>query len=233
MPKTPAYQRIKSAILENIHNGSWQVGLAIPTEMALAEQFNVSRMTVNRALKELTDEQILVRVQGSGTFVAQQKFNQTFITIGNIAHDIKNQGKPYHAQVVRQAHQDHDELPVFARTIFGQTQRLFLVEIVHFGDALPLQVEQRWVDLNLVADFAHQDFSTTNTSDYLIGQVPLVRGHYFIEAKPCPFDIAKWLDCPAHSPALCLSRYTYSGNQVVTFVQMWHDGASFRFDGSI
>lgn len=59
MPKTPAYQRIKSAILTKIHAGDWVVGSAIPAEMALAQEFGVARMTVNRALKELTDERVL------------------------------------------------------------------------------------------------------------------------------------------------------------------------------
>ncbi|MCG7411038.1 UTRA domain-containing protein [Moraxella nonliquefaciens] len=91
--------------------------------------------------------------------------------------------------------------------MFDDTQRLYQVEIVHF---------------------------TVNTSDYLISQVPLVRGCYFIEAMPsCPSDVASFLECQEDSPALCLSRYTYSGDKVVTFVQMWHDGATFRFDGTI
>ncbi len=70
----PAYQQIKEAILDNIHSGLWQAGQAIPPELTLAEQFGVSRMTVNRALKELSEERVLERRQGSGTFVAQQHF---------------------------------------------------------------------------------------------------------------------------------------------------------------
>lgn len=52
------------------------------------------------------------------------------------------------------------------------------------------------------------------------------------KAPPCS-DVASFLECQEDSPALCLSRYTYSGDKVVTFVQMWHDGATFRFDGTI
>ena len=64
----PAFQRIKDYVLQQIHSGQWQEGDAIPSEAALAKQFNVARMTVNRALKELSDAQTLLRVQGSGTF---------------------------------------------------------------------------------------------------------------------------------------------------------------------
>ena len=69
----PAYKRIKEHVENLIRSGRLKDGDAIPPESALADQFKVSRMTANRALRELTDEQILIRVQGSGTFVAQQK----------------------------------------------------------------------------------------------------------------------------------------------------------------
>ena len=54
-PVAPAFQRIKDYVLQQIHSGQWQEGDAIPSEAALAKQFNVARMTVNRALKELSE----------------------------------------------------------------------------------------------------------------------------------------------------------------------------------
>jgi GntR family histidine utilization transcriptional repressor len=72
-PNPPAYQRVKRYVLDRIQNGQWKEGDAIPGEEALAREFGVSHMTVNRAIRELSDEQIVERVQGSGTYVAQQK----------------------------------------------------------------------------------------------------------------------------------------------------------------
>ena len=66
----PVFQHIKNSILESIQTGVWRQGEAIPPELTLAKQFGVSRMTVNRALRELTAEHVLTRVQGSGTFGA-------------------------------------------------------------------------------------------------------------------------------------------------------------------
>ena len=84
-PTPPAYQRVKQHVLEHIQNGLWKEGDAIPGEEALAREFGVSRMTVNRAIRELSDEQIVERVQGSGTYVAQQKYQATLVEIRNIA----------------------------------------------------------------------------------------------------------------------------------------------------
>src|SRR5690606_41692458 len=86
----PAYQRIKSAILDNIHSGKWQAGEAISTEKALAEEFAVPRMTVNRALKELRQGRVLQRRQGSGTFVAQPQFHHTLVLRRHAARHVKS-----------------------------------------------------------------------------------------------------------------------------------------------
>lgn len=229
--KPPAYQRIKSAILANIHSGIWTAGTAIPTEMALTETFGVSRMTVNRALKELTDEQILERRQGSGTFVAQNKFNQTFITVHNVRQDIEQIGKHYHANCIFAKEIAYDKLPDLAKSLFLHSQILYEVHIVHYGDGEPLQVERRIVDIGLVPDFSRQNFNLINTSDFLIKKVPLVHGKYKIIAANCPDDIAQLLGVGKDTPVLLLRRHTYSSGLVVTLVEMWQAGDSFMFEG--
>jgi GntR family histidine utilization transcriptional repressor len=70
---TPAYQEIKDYILQRIHIGEWKEGDQVPSENELAREFKVARMTVNRAVRELTAEQVLTRVQGAGTFGARPR----------------------------------------------------------------------------------------------------------------------------------------------------------------
>ena len=89
---TPIFQRIKNYLLAEIASGRWKEGDVIPSEQALVKQFGVSRMTVNRAVRELTSEQLLTRRQGSGTFVAQQKYQATLLEIKNIADEIRARG---------------------------------------------------------------------------------------------------------------------------------------------
>lgn len=69
----PFYEKVKQAISEKIHRGEWRPHDRIPSEAELVAQFGFSRMTINRALRELTDEGMLVRLQGVGTFVAERK----------------------------------------------------------------------------------------------------------------------------------------------------------------
>jgi GntR family histidine utilization transcriptional repressor len=247
----PAYQRIKNAILDNIHSGKWQAGNAISTEMALAEEFGVSRMTVNRALKELSEERVLERRQGSGTFVAQQQFNHTFVEVRNIAQDLKSANRDYQARVVSKrcitAAMLNDELRrkfglekvvetselKEGKSIDSEAAVLYEVKIIHFADGLPIQFEERWVDALKVPKFIEQDFSVVNTSDYLIAKSPLERGSYTIRALAAPDEIAALLQIAPQSPTLVLRRQTYSAGQVLTFVKMWHAGERYQFSGEL
>ena len=247
----PAYQRIKNAILDNIHSGKWQAGNAISTEMALAEEFGVSRMTVNRALKELSEERVLERRQGSGTFVAQQQFNHTFVEVRNIAQDLKSANRDYQARVVSKrcitAAMLNDELRrkfglekvvetselKEGKSIDSEAAVLYEVKIIHFADGLPIQFEERWVDALKVPKFIEQDFSVVNTSDYLIAKSPLERGSYTIRALAAPDEIAALLQIAPQSPTLVLRRQTYSAGQVLTLVKMWHAGERYQFSGEL
>lgn len=66
----PLYQQIKALITQSLISGEWRPGESIPSEIELASRFNVSQGTVRKAINELADENLLVRHQGKGTFVA-------------------------------------------------------------------------------------------------------------------------------------------------------------------
>jgi GntR family transcriptional regulator len=67
---SPLYQQIKGLILQSLQAGEWKPGESIPSEMDLATRFRVSQGTVRKAVDELAADNLLVRRQGKGTFVA-------------------------------------------------------------------------------------------------------------------------------------------------------------------
>jgi GntR family transcriptional regulator len=67
---SPLYRQIKGLILNSLRLGEWKPSAAIPSEMELAARFQVSQGTVRKAIDELASENLLVRRQGKGTFVA-------------------------------------------------------------------------------------------------------------------------------------------------------------------
>ena len=68
----PLYLQVKRHILDNIGSGKWATSARVPSENDIVKSFGVSRMTANRALRELRDEGVLVRIAGVGSFVADR-----------------------------------------------------------------------------------------------------------------------------------------------------------------
>jgi GntR family transcriptional regulator len=67
---SPLYQQIKALLVKQLQEGAWLPGQAIPSEMELAARFKVSQGTVRKAIDEMATDNVLVRRQGKGTFVA-------------------------------------------------------------------------------------------------------------------------------------------------------------------
>ena len=67
----PLYEQLMNAIRADIDQGIFKAGEKLPTEAELEEKYAVSRITVRRAIKELCDDDILIKKQGKGTFVQQ------------------------------------------------------------------------------------------------------------------------------------------------------------------
>jgi GntR family transcriptional regulator len=81
---SPLYQQIKTLMKRSLQTGEWRPGEAIPSEMELAARFKVSQGTVRKAVDELAAENLLVRRQGKGTFVAthsEQKIQYRFLRL--------------------------------------------------------------------------------------------------------------------------------------------------------
>ena len=75
MARLPMYRQIADAIRKKISDGEYKVGTALPTEAQLREEFSCSRVTVRQALKLLIENGELESVQGSGTYVKENKVN--------------------------------------------------------------------------------------------------------------------------------------------------------------
>jgi len=231
--KAPAaFQRIKEHVLARIRSGEWKEGDLIPTEEAFTKTFGVSRMTVNRALRELAADQVVFRIQGSGTFVAQQKFQATLVEIKNIADEIKARGHSHRGELhlLERLHADEQQAAEFD-TKSGAA--LFHSLIVHFEDEAPIQVEDRWVHAEVAPDYMAQDFTRATPNEYLMKAAPLQGVQYRIEAVMPPPHVAGMLQISEQEPCLILRRKTFSGNRVASVAVMWHPGRKYQFSGTI
>ena len=140
----PLYEQLMNAIRSDIDSGIFKAGEKMPTEMELEEQYNVSRITVRRAIKELCDEEILVKKQGKGTFVLQ---NLAPIPLaGNVGfHDFfESRGIKVHSRLVEKKIVRVKKSIAEDLKITADDDVLYLRRILFTGD------EPKMVDLNYI-----------------------------------------------------------------------------------
>src|SRR5215212_6145210 len=97
---SPLYQQIKALILQSLQAGEWKPGESIPSEMDLAARFRVSQGTVRKAIDELASENLVVRRQGKGTFVAthaEQHVQYRFLRLMPDTGDLDSEGPAHRA----------------------------------------------------------------------------------------------------------------------------------------
>jgi GntR family histidine utilization transcriptional repressor len=227
----PAYQQIKDYVLAQIHAGNWNEGDAIPAEEAVAQTFKVSRMTANRALRELAADQVLIRVQGSGTYVAPRKYQATLIEIKNIAQEIEARGHRHRSEL-HLLERCKASAPLAVQFEVEAGHALFHSTIVHLENGVPIQVEDRWVNSAVAPDYLQQDFGSTTPNEYLMRVAPLQGVRYSLEAQTPPRGIAEMLKIPMNEPCLLLKRRTLTQGLVASTATMWHPGSRYQFTGS-
>src|SRR3984893_16976634 len=177
----PLYLQVKRHILDNIGSGKWGTSTRVPSENAIVKCFGVSRMTANRALRELRDEGVLVRIAGVGSFVADQHAHAHPLEIRSIADEIRRRGHVHRAQIVSL---DRVRAMSDLAEDFGLAPRseLYCSVIVHFENDRPIQLEDRYVQPKLAPDYLQVDFNQTTPTDYLIKVAPLQEAEHVLRA---------------------------------------------------
>ncbi|WP_280171565.1 histidine utilization repressor [Agrobacterium pusense] len=224
---SPLYEKVKDFVLGNIGSGKWARNSRLPSEHELVSTLGVSRMTVNRALRELTSEGHLRRIQGVGTFVAPPKPQSTLIEISNIMTEIRARGGRHRAEVVVLERIVRPEPELLLAFEFDTSRPVDHSVVIHFENDLPVQLEERYVNPSLVSGYVEQDFTTAATYDYLQNATPLTEVEHLISALPASEAHARLLQIRVGDSCLVLHRKTWTGPIVATVNTLTYVGSRY------
>lgn len=223
----PLYAVIKQRIADAIKDGSLKPGDRVPSESELVQQFDVSRMTANRALRELQTAGILVRRAGSGTFVAEPKPIGQLIEIRNIADEVRTRGHVYRARVIQnRAERANSETAPLIEAQLGT--KLFHSIIVHHEDEFPIQIEERFVLGSIAPDYDKLDFTQLTPNEYLSRIAPLERVEHRVNAMMPDARTRTMLGLADNEPVLRMTRRTWSAGRLVSHAWLTHPGKRFE-----
>lgn len=214
------YQRILSDIRGRILSGEWPPGHRIPFEHELSEQYQCSRMTVNKAMSELARTGLIERRRRSGSFVRRPRSQAAILEIHDIRAEVEALGLPYRYERVSLRLRKAGEFDA------GFAAGTALVDLVcrHFAGATPFCLEERAISLAAVPEAGEESFEAMAPGPWLLARVPWNAAEHTIRAVAADEHVAKMLGVPRDSPCLVVQRRTWSGDQPVTDVRLTYAG---------
>jgi GntR family transcriptional regulator, histidine utilization repressor len=219
----PLYAKLKDHVREHIARGVWAAGARVPSENELVERFGVSRMTANRALKELAAEGLLHRQPGVGTFVREAKASTSLMEL----HNIEARGRRHSVNLItREKIMASDALA--QEFEWEKADHLYHLILVHEEDDLPVQIEYRWVNPLLAADFLIQNFIRQTPTAYLLNTVAVDELEHTVGAILPDKRQQGLLKVKPDEPCLVLHRRSWNRGQVVTVATLIYPATRYE-----
>jgi GntR family transcriptional regulator, histidine utilization repressor len=229
--QAPPYARVKRFLRDGLAHGRWPPGALMPSEAELVAQFGVSRMTVNRAIKELQSDGLVDRAQGIGTFAAPLHKVSSTLTIRDLHEEIESRGQHHSADVHRV--EAVRALPALAERLgLKAGARVFHSLIVHRCNGVALQCEDRYVNPACAPNYLSVDFTRTTPTHYLLDVAPFWEADYSIEASAPTTEEAKLLEIEPTAACLVLVRRTKTRTRPITIARLVHPGRRYIIEGA-
>lgn len=228
--RTLPYEAVKASLRGRIAQGGWRPGTRLPSERELVQEFGCARMTVHRALRELEDDGLIERRQGSGSYVAELHPISNLLQVRDIHEEIAERGHSHTTRVCGVGREKATAQLAAAMRLPRGTE-VFHVTLVHLESGRPIQLEDRHVNPALAPDLLAQDFTRVTPSRLLFAHAPLTEAEQVVEAVLATDEQAALLDVPPASALLMVSRRTVSQSAVASVARLYHPGSRYRLIG--
>ena len=225
----PAYIRIYDALKKKIDDGFWEIGQRLPSERDLADDYEVSRMTLRQAITLLVEEGILERRVGSGTYVASHRVQEKMRGTTSFTEIVRSQGKIPSSQVVSYQRKPANETEI-QQLQLKPRDYVVRMERVRYADNMPLVFEVASIPEKLIREFKREDitehfFQTLTDNGYEIG-----KSQQTIYAKNASERVANYLKVPKNHAVLALTQVSYfTDGRPFEYVHSQYVGDRFEF----
>ncbi|MDO9072870.1 MAG: GntR family transcriptional regulator [Rubrivivax sp.] len=230
---SPLYQQIKALLLKGLEGGEWLPGQAIPSEVELAARFRVSQGTVRKAIDELATENVLVRRQGKGTFVATHAEQATQFRFLRLLPDDGSppalQRRLLECRRMRAPTEVARLLALGVGEAAVQVRRLLLAP--QGDDLQPVVLDDLWLPGTLFKGLTMERLQAWRGPMYRLFEaqfaVHMIRAEEKLRAVAAQADDAALLAVPVGTPLLSVERlaYTYGDRPVELRRGLYHTAA--------
>lgn len=226
-PPKPLYEQVKSYVLKRISSGEWPAYCRLPSEHTLVKEMGISRMTIHRALRELTQAGFLERIQGVGTFVACIKTAPKSLELREIDQIIRSRGSKHSCKIHFLQAEPAD---ANAAELMGisEGEQIFRSYFVHCEDDIPLMLEDRHVNAALFPEYLGKDFHSTTADSYLSNRFALLSHDHTVQARVSDAEISHFLSLDTPTACLVINRRTWFGEKIISAARMMFPGNRYQ-----
>ena len=221
------YKRIRTDIERRILSGEWPPGHRIPFEHELMDEYDCSRMTVNKALSELASADLIDRRKRAGTYVRQPKMLSAVLEITDIRAEITAIGRAYRYQLLgrrrrKATRADAERLGV------AHGSEILAISCLHYAGDAPFAHEDRLISLAVVPQAADADFAAEPPGTWLLAHVPWTEAEHRIGAIEADEALAASLAVMPGSAILMIERRTWRAANTLTAVRLAYPGPAHQ-----
>lgn len=216
----PRHEQISTWLRLQIADGRFGKDEKLPSEQELSKRFDVSRVTVRRALQTLENDKMIYRCQGLGSFVKGEKSTPKMIHLTDFMEDMRQSGKEARSEVIEVKQEPADEL-VALRLNVKPGQLVLRLDRLRLGDDQPVAYDTTWFPIfygQLIIDHELAD----NTIFRILEEeyeIPIIRGTYEIQACVASEKIAAHLQVKKGAPLLMFDRLSVTVNDKPVYFQ--------------
>lgn len=208
----PIYYQIEAYIKDKIVKGDLKTGDVLPSEREYSQLFEVSRMTIRQAINKLVNDGFLYRKKGSGTFVAEKKFEQALQGLTSFTEDMKARGLTpssylLHFEIIPAS------IQVAATLQVAENTPVYEIKRIRLADDIPMALETCFISANLVKGLT-EEIIAESIYEYIEGKLQLNIGEatQVIEASLANETEIDLLHINKGAPILLIERCTYLTN---------------------
>ncbi len=214
------WEEIRAEVLSRIRTRRWPPGEIIPTEEALALEFDCARATVNRALRELAQTGVLERKRKAGTRVALLPVRKATLDIPVIRQEVVAQGRTYAFRLLLQA-AGVPPMAVVARLGLTEAMPMLHLQTLHLADGRAYVLEDRWLNPATLPQRL-PDFAAISANEWLVAHVAFATGDIAFSAEPASKAEAAALSVPEGAALFITERCTWGTDAPITWVRLAH-----------
>jgi GntR family transcriptional regulator len=231
MPASPLYAEIEEAIATEIARGEYRPGDQLPTEDALLQRFQVSRITVRRAIQNLVGRGLLEIRRGLGTFVLSPRIEAELTKLTGFVEDMTAAGRRATARVVSKGVVSASAR-VAERLQLAKGTKVMQIKRVRLAGGVPISFDETYLPLPLGKQIVRNDLRLHPIFTLLEEGygVPLVEADYELEAVVATKAVAEALQVRAGAPIFQIERTSMTtGNRPVDYEVLSYRGDLVRF----